>query len=278
MKEHCQPRIESAMPAWEPPQPLIAQVKEPELVECRCLSPLGSVVTESCLKWKVEIGKIGTAHIPHCRHQMLMHVCGRVALNFIQISSPPCWVQPVSWLFLQPCSVWRVQAISPIIQNDRYNWKNPGESSWALERQHSLQPDSCGGRHYSEARMIFSEEAGSKVLLGIWLFTLPTPHAWFLSLEASWEVEESQSRLSLGNGGFTQILWGALIQILCQHLRGQCTEQELWLLSTGLTEGFLSPALAVPLAPGVHWPRCAWSRGSFSICTLPRRGSAVLHK
>lgn len=33
-------------------------------------------------------------------------------------------------------------------------------------------------------------------------------------------MEGSQSRMSLGNGGFTQIPCWALIQILCQHLRG----------------------------------------------------------
>lgn len=38
--------------------------------------------------------------------------------------------------------------------------------------------------------MIFSEEAGSKVLLGIWLFVLPTPCSGFSSLETELEIED----------------------------------------------------------------------------------------
>lgn len=159
----------------------------------------------------------------------------------------------MSWLSLQPCGVLRVQAISPIIQDDRYNWKNPGQSSWALERQHSLQPDSCGGRRYSEARMIFSEEAGSKVLLGIWLFPLPTPHAWFLSLETSlevealragclWEMADSHTSHAVHWYKFCASTWGGQ----CSWAGAVAAEHK-----ADRTEGFLSTtgaALAVPLA------------------------------
>lgn len=117
--------------------------------------------------------------------------------------------------------------------------------------------------------MVFSEEAGSKVLLGTWLFPLLTPYACFSSLGTRLEMAEQDVS---GVWGIHTYPVFALIQILCQHLRGSvqlsrshgCWAQGWQKVSSAL---LLCPG-CIPGSWGCLWPCLCLEHGKFAVFAL----------